>query len=45
MNDIKDRIDKADERIKVLMKKYPVVFAIVVTVSLAVGFVAGALIF
>lgn len=42
MNDIKDRLDKADDRIKVLVKKYPVVFAITAGVPFLIGLGIGA---
>lgn len=43
MKDIKDRIKKADDRALVLVKKYPFVFALVILLGFAVGFVVGKL--
>jgi predicted heme/steroid binding protein len=37
MSDIKDRIDKADERTIALFKKYPVVGSLVFLAGFAVG--------
>jgi len=41
-DDIKDRIDKVDDRLLMLFKKYPLVGAAVFLVGLAVGLAIGA---
>ena len=43
MKDFKDRASKVDDRVKVLIKKYPLVFASVVLLSMIVGFALGKL--
>lgn len=42
MIDIKDRIEKLDERIKLLVKKYPLVAAVIVLAAFTAGFLVGA---
>ena len=42
MIDIKDRVEKLDERIKLLVKKYPLVAAVIVLASFTLGFLVGA---
>ena len=43
--DIKDRIDKVDDRAKVLVKKYPFVAAAVFLAGGVIGFGLGAWVF
>ena len=38
---IKERVSKVDDRILVLMKKYPFVFTVMLLVPLLVGFAIG----
>jgi len=38
---IGDRLEKVDDRIIVMVKKYPVVFGVILGVGLIVGFLAG----
>ena len=45
MNNVKDRIDKVDDRIKVLIKKYPIVFSVVIFIGIAIGMIIGSLVF
>jgi hypothetical protein len=40
-SEMKDRISKVDDRIPVLIKKYPFVFAAVVLIGVVIGFIAG----
>ena len=42
---VKDRVDKLDERIPVLVKKYPVVFGVVCGGGFLIGLVVGAMVF
>lgn len=42
MTDIKDRVDKVDERVVALFKRYPLVGAAVFLVGVAVGVGIGA---
>ena len=44
MSDLKDRFDYVDDRIKVLVKKYPLVFAVVLLVGAALGAIVMAII-
>jgi len=37
----KERLKKVDDRIVVLVKKYPVVFVVILGAGLIVGFLAG----
>jgi len=39
--EIKDRIDKVDDRLKVLIKKYPLVFSAVLLAGAILGLLAG----
>ena len=39
--EIKDRITKVDDRIIVMVKKYPFVFAAVILIGVVIGFVVG----
>jgi hypothetical protein len=39
--EIKDRVSKVDDRTKVLIKKYPLVFTAVLLSGIIIGFVAG----
>jgi hypothetical protein len=41
--ELKDRVSKVDDRIPVLIKKYPVVFATVVGAGMLIGFIVGKL--
>ena len=45
MKDLKDRVDKLDERIKLLVKKYPLVAAVIVLAAFTAGFIVGAWVF
>ena len=38
---IKERISKVDDRIIVMVKKYPFVFAAVILIGVVIGFVVG----
>jgi hypothetical protein len=42
-DELKERFDKLDERIPVLIKKYPLVSTVMVVVPFVVGVVVGAL--
>ena len=42
--EIKDRISKVDDRVKVLIKKYPFVFAAVLLGGAVIGLVIGLLV-
>jgi hypothetical protein len=44
MSDIKDRLDKVDDRLKVLIKKYPLVFAATVLGGFVLGAIFGAVV-
>lgn len=39
--EIKDRFDKVDDRLKVLIKKYPFVFTAVLLAGAIIGLLAG----
>lgn len=40
-DELKERLGKADERILVMMKKYPVVFALLTGVPFILGIILG----
>ena len=44
MSDFKERLDKVDERVVVLVKKYPLVFAAVLIIGAALGAIVTAII-
>lgn len=40
-DELKDRFAKVDNRIVMMIRKYPVVFAVLVVSSIVVGFILG----
>ena len=45
MSELKDRLSKVDDRFVVMVKKYPVLSAVVILTSVAVGLVLGVWVF
>ena len=39
--EIKDRVSKVDDRIMVMVRKYPFVFVTVILIGVLIGFVVG----
>jgi len=39
--EIKDRVSKVDDRIMVMVRKYPFVFTAVILIGVLIGFVVG----